>query len=92
LSSSPAADRLSACSWTTHRCPQLWPWSGTASTCSWSSTTTLTEVIAGTSLARTQPDETVLYLEPGIFPWDTALATFAYTWARKHGIGTHLNL
>ncbi|MBV8932226.1 MAG: hypothetical protein JOZ47_18600 [Kutzneria sp.] len=53
---------------------------------------TLAEVLAGTSPARTHPDETVLYLELGVFPWDTALSTFAYDWAVDNGIGTQISL
>lgn len=54
--------------------------------------TTLAEVIAGTAPARTHPDQTVLYLELGVFPWDTALTAFAYAWAVERHIGTQIDL
>jgi ornithine cyclodeaminase/alanine dehydrogenase-like protein (mu-crystallin family) len=49
---------------------------------------TLAEVIAGRAPARTRPDQTVLYVELGVFGWDTALTAHAYAWARRNGIGT----
>jgi ornithine cyclodeaminase/alanine dehydrogenase-like protein (mu-crystallin family) len=54
--------------------------------------TTLAQVIAGAAPARTHPDQTVLYIELGVFPWDTALTAFAYSWAVDHHVGTRINL
>ena len=51
---------------------------------------TLGEILVGAHEPRTRPDETLLFTELSIFPWDTALATWAMDWATRHNIGTNI--
>lgn len=48
---------------------------------------TLAEVLRGEAPARRTPDERVLYLQLGLYPWDAALLSLAYRWALETGVG-----
>lgn len=52
----------------------------------------LADVIAGKAVARTAPEQTVLFEMAGLSAWDVAIARWAYDWAERTGVGQRFSL
>jgi ornithine cyclodeaminase/alanine dehydrogenase-like protein (mu-crystallin family) len=52
----------------------------------------LTDVLAGTAVAREHPNQTVVYEQLGAAVWDAPLLSWVYTWAVERGVGTPFHL
>lgn len=54
--------------------------------------TTLIDVMRGTTPARLHDDDVLLYEQRGSYSWDAALLRWAYNWALEHHAGTTFHL